>query len=79
MRRINPELRQRIIDLVKAQGLAETTARKLIASPSFPILLNGESELSMAHYTILNQAVVNHIIKAEWLEEYPYGTGFLGA
>ena len=78
MRRINPELRERMIEIVRSQGLAETTARKLIASPSMPLLLKGENELSIAYFSILNQAVVNHILKAEKLKEYPFGTAFLG-
>ena len=78
MRRIAPDLKDKVIDAVKGFGLAEATARKLVASSFMPIILNGEEDLTYWHLALLNQSVVNHIIRTERAKEHPLGTDFLG-
>ena len=78
MRRIAPDLKDKVITAVKEFGLAEATARKLVASSFMPIILNGEEDLTYRHLAMLNQSVVNHIIRTEHAKEHPLGTDFLG-
>jgi hypothetical protein len=79
MRRIAPNLRTRLITGIMEFGLAEATAHKLTTSLYIPIILNEEEELNAQHLTLLNQSVINHIIRGERMRQFPYGTDFLGA
>lgn len=76
MRRIAPVLRGRIISAITEFGLAEATARKLIASSFMPLILNGQEELNAQHLALLNQS--GHIIRVEHMKQFPHGTDFLG-
>lgn len=78
MRRIVPALRGRIISAITKFGLAEATARKLIASSYMPLILNGQEELNAQHLALLNQSVIDHIIRVERTKQFPHGTEFLG-
>jgi len=59
-------------------GLSEVTARRLIASPMLPILLDGKSNLTTQHISLTNMDAINHLIRKERLREYPNGTDILG-
>src|SRR5271170_1852150 len=61
--RIPPQVKERLLKVVKEYGVGEATARKLIASPILPIMLNGKSTLSQEHIAMTNQDVVNHLIR----------------
>jgi len=77
-RKIPANVKDELIRVVKAFGAAEATARRLIASPILPIMLNGKTTLSQEHIALTNQDAVNHLIRKERLKEYPWGTDFLG-
>ena len=78
MRRIAPVLRGKIISAITKFGLAEATARKLIASSYMPLILNGQEELNAQHLALLNQSAIDHIIRVERTKQFPHGTDFLG-
>ena len=59
-------------------GLSEVTARRLIASPMLPILLDGKSNLTTQHISLINMDTINHLIPKERLREYPNGIDILG-
>jgi len=59
-------------------GLTEVTARKLLASPMLPILLDGKTTLNSQHIALTNMDAVNHLIRKERLREHPNGTDILG-
>jgi hypothetical protein len=69
----------RLITKITEFGLAEAMARKLAASSYMPIILDGEEELNAQYLTLLNQSVVNHIIRSERTKQFPYGADFLDA
>lgn len=78
LQRIAPDIKANILKAVHEFGLAEATARKLIASSHLSIMLNGEEKLRHEHLSLLNQSSVNHIIRTERAKEYPFGTDFIG-
>jgi hypothetical protein len=59
-------------------GLTEVTARRLLASPMLPVLLDGKTTLSSQHIALNNMDAINHLIRKERLREYPNGTDILG-
>jgi len=78
-RRCPPDVKDALIRLIQAFRPSEATARRLIASPMLPLMLNGKTSLSQEHIALTNQSVVNHLIQKERYKEYPHGTDFMGA
>jgi len=76
--RIPPQIQERLLTAVKAFGVGEATARKLIASPILPVMLNGKTTLSQEHITLTNHDVINYLIRKERAKEFPWGTDFQG-
>jgi len=77
-RRIPPTVKDEIVNIIKFFGTGEATARRIVASPILPIMLNGKTTLSQEHISLTNQGVVNYLIRKERYKEYPHGTDFLG-
>jgi len=77
-RKIPETVKNELLRVVKAYGAAEATARRLIASPILPIMLNGKTSLTQEHIALTNQDAVNYLIRKERIKEYPFGTDFLG-
>ena len=55
LHRIAPDLKVKIVKVIHDYGLAEATARRIIASPFLPIILNGYEDLTYQHLALLNQ------------------------
>lgn len=77
-RRLSSETKTRLIQAITQYGVEEATARRLTASPYMSIILDGKREFSMNHIPLINQSVVNHIIRMEKAKQLPFGTDFLG-
>ena len=77
-RKIPALVRDQLIRAIREFGAAEATARRLVASPILPIMMNGATSLSQEHIAMTNQDAVNHLIRKERLKEYPWGTDFIG-
>ena len=71
MRRIAPALKDELIAAVTRYGVAEATARRLAVSSFMPIMLSGQEELRPQHLPLLNQSIVNHIIRVERIRQIP--------
>lgn len=68
-----------LIEAVRKYGnVNDITARRLIASPIFSILTNGNTELDAEHIALYNLDAVNNILRKERLKEHPWGGDFLG-
>ena len=79
-RKIPRLVKDELIKIVQRLGGAtELTARRIIASPTLSIMLNGKTALSEEHIALSNQDAVNHLIRKERLKEHPWGTDFQGA
>ena len=76
--RIPIQVKEKILKVIQAFGVGEATARKLIASPILPIMLNGKTNLGSEHVALTNQDVVNYLIRKERAKEYPWGTDYQG-
>lgn len=77
--RIPETIKDRLTELIRAYGVGEVTARKLIASPLLPIMLSGETKLTKYHKTLQNLDAVGNLIRRERAKEFPWGTDFHGA
>jgi hypothetical protein len=78
-RKIDAKVKQKLINLIQTYGAPEATARRLVAPPILPIMLGGEiQDLGEMHVGLLNQDVVNHIIRKERIKSHPWGTDFQG-
>jgi hypothetical protein len=78
-RKIPANVKEQLIKAIKQYGaVADCTARRLLASPTLPIIMNGSLTLSQEHIALTNQDAVNHLIRKERLKEYPWGTDFIG-
>lgn len=77
-RKIPAKVKVRFIKVFHQFGLTDVTARKLLASPLLPILLDGKTTLSIHHLALTNMDAVNHLIRKERLREHPFGTDILG-
>lgn len=77
-RKIPSNVKDKLIQIIREFGATEITARKLVASPLLPILLNGKTSLSAEHISLTNLSVVNHIIRGERKIQHPHGTSFAG-
>ena len=77
-RRIPPAVKDEIVNIIKFFGTGEATARRIVASPILPIMLNGKTTLSQEHISLINQGVINYLIRKGQCKEYPHGTDFLG-
>ena len=62
-RRIPLQVKDKIIKAVQAFGVGEATARRIVASPILPIMLNGRTTLTQEHVSLTNQDVVNYLIR----------------
>ena len=77
-RKIPIDVKDRFLKAVYAFGVAEATARRIIASPILPIMLNGKTTFEKEHVALANQDVINYLIRKERIKEYPWGTDFQG-
>lgn len=78
--RLPHNVKVELIDAVRKHGnVNDITARRLIASPVFSILTNGNTELDAEHIALYNFDQVNNIFRKERLKEHPWGGDFLGA
>jgi hypothetical protein len=77
-RKIPAKVKDTFIKVFRQFGLFEVTARRLLASPLLPILLDGKTNLSTQHIALTNMDAVNHLIRKERLREHPLGTDILG-
>lgn len=77
-RKIPAKVKDAFVKVFRQFGLFEVTARRLLASPLLPILLDGKSSLSTHHIALTNMDAVNHLIRKERLREHPLGTDILG-
>lgn len=77
-RKISATTKDAFTKVFRQFGLHEVTARRLLASPLLPILLDGKSDLSAYHVALTNMDAVNHLIRKERLREHPLGTDILG-
>lgn len=78
-RRVPPDVKEKIINLIKQYGTGEATARRIASSPILPIVLNGKTTLTQEHVALTNQDVLNRIIRKERAKEYPWGGDLHGA
>jgi hypothetical protein len=77
--KIPSDIKEQLLLVIKAFGVAECTARRLIASPILPLMLNGENSLTREHIALANHDIINTLIRKERVKEYPWGTTFQGA
>jgi hypothetical protein len=77
-RKIPAKVKDAFVKVFRQFGLYEVTARRLLASPVLPILLDGKTDLSAHHIALTNMDAVNHLIRKERLREHPLGTDILG-
>jgi hypothetical protein len=77
-RKIPPEVQNAYLDVCRQYGLEAATARRIIASPLLPILLNGDVNLTATHISMTNLDALNYLIRKERLREHPLGTDILG-
>jgi len=77
-RKIPAEVKSKVMEVIRQYGVADCTARPLLASPILPIMMNGSTSLGQEHIALTNQDAVNHLIRKERLKEYPWGTDFIG-
>jgi hypothetical protein len=77
-RKIPPNVIKVYLEICRQYGLAGATARRIIASPMLPILLNGDINLTETHVSMTNLDALNHLIRKERLREHPLGTDILG-
>lgn len=77
-RKIPTKVKEKFAGVFRQFGLTDVTARRLLASPMLPILLDGKPTLSSEHIALTNMDAVNHLIRRERLREYPNGTDILG-
>ena len=77
-RKIPATVKEAFTKVFQNFGLAEVTARRLLASPMLPILLDGKTSLSSHHISLANMDAVNHLIRKERMREHPNGTNILG-
>jgi hypothetical protein len=80
-RKVPEATKLKIFSLIRSAfpNTSEVTARKLIASPILPIILNGKTYLSDEHITLANKGRLNHFIRKVREEDYPWGTDYQGA
>jgi hypothetical protein len=78
-RKLPPTARQECIDAIKAFDLSEATARRIVASPLLPMLLNGDVNFGKKHAALINLDVLNYLIRKEKAKAFPWGTDFHGA
>ena len=76
--RIPLKVKNELIRIIVAFGAAECTARRLVASPILPIMLNGQTELTAEHIALANHDSLNHLIRKLREVEFPWGTSFQG-
>jgi hypothetical protein len=72
--RIPPDVKERVLTAIHAYGIGEATTRRMTASISLPIMLNGATSLSQEHITLTNHDVVNYLIRKERVKAFPWGT-----
>jgi hypothetical protein len=77
-RKIPAATKEKFIKAVRAFGVGEATARRLLASPMLPIMLNGKTSFEQEHVALANQDVINYLIRKERIKEFPWGTDFQG-
>ena len=77
-RKIPAKVKDTFIKVFRQFGLFKVTAKRLLASPLLPILLDGKTNLSTHHIALTNMDAVNHLIRKERLCEHPLGTDILG-
>jgi hypothetical protein len=77
-RKIPALVKDELLKAIRAYGVVEATARRMIASPTLPIIMNGATDLSQEHIAMTNHDAVNHLIRKERLKQYPWGTDFIG-
>src|SRR5579859_6802733 len=77
-RKIPALVQDELFKTIREYGLPDATARRVIASPILPIMMNGATTLSKEHIAMTNQDAVNHLIRKLRIKEYPWGTDFLG-
>jgi hypothetical protein len=77
-RKIPGDVKERFLKAVHAFGVGEATARRLMASPVLPIMLNGKTTFEKEHVALANQDVINYLIRKERIKEFPWGTDFQG-
>jgi hypothetical protein len=80
-RKVPEATKMKLFDLIRSAfpNTSEVTARKLIASPILPIMLNGKTNLSDEHITLAHKGRLNHFIRKVREEDYPWGTDYQGA
>jgi hypothetical protein len=72
--RIPLQVRDRLVKAIQKFGTDEATARKFISSRMLPIMLKGKTSLSQEHVSLMNQDVLNYLIRKERAKEFPWGT-----
>jgi hypothetical protein len=77
-RKIPANVKAEFIKVFREFGSSDVTARKLLASPLLPAILDGKTTLSSHHIALANMDAVNHLIRKERLRDYPNGTSILG-
>ena len=77
-RKIPANVKTEFVKVFREFGSSDITARKLLASPLLPAMLDGKTTLSTHHIALANMDAVNHLIRKERLREYPNGTDILG-
>jgi hypothetical protein len=77
-RKIPTKVKDDLTEVLHKFGLKEATARRLLASPMLPLLLDGKPTLSAHHVALTNMDAVNHLIRREKSRQHPLGTDILG-
>jgi hypothetical protein len=77
-RKIPAAVKEKFLKAISAFGVGEATARRLLASPILPIMLNGKTSFEQEHVALANQDVINYLIHKERIKEFPWGTDFQG-
>jgi len=77
-RKIPAAVKDKFVTAVRAFGVGEATARRLLASPILPIMLNSKTGFEQEHVALANQDVINYLIRKERIKEFPWGTDFQG-
>jgi len=77
-RKIPDKVKKQLTKIFTEFNLTDVTARRLLASPLLPIMLNGKTTLSSQHIALTNLDAINHLIRKERKRQFPGGTDILG-